>query len=102
MVCVAGLIARSYLLFSNMETPWDDKVTLYLLGRSRVTLDQVCSGVGIKYPSAQQHNEIARAMENAGWHHATPKYGCVIFWEAGPKSLNQSQGTPGLLGIPEA
>jgi hypothetical protein len=99
---VPSKVLHAVLLFISMETPWDYKVTLYLIGRSRVTLDQVCSGVGIKFPSAQQHHEIARAMENAGWHHAAFTYGCVKFWEAGPKSLNQSSGTFGLLGIPEA
>jgi hypothetical protein len=100
---VSSRVGRAVLfIFSNMETPWDNKVTLYLIGRSRVTLDQVCTGVGIEFPSARQHHDIAIAMENAGWHHATVRHGCVIFWEAGPKSLNQSPGTSGMLGIPEA
>jgi hypothetical protein len=81
---------------------WDDKVAQYLVGRSRVTLDQVCRGVGVEFASSYQHGEIARAMENAGWHHAAPCYGCVSFWEAGPKSLNKSPGASGFLGIPEA
>jgi hypothetical protein len=100
--CVARFSSPPYILFSSMKTAWDDKVTLFLIGQPRVTLDQVCSGVGIKFPSAHQHQEIARAMENAGWHHAAGRHGCVIFWEAGPKSLNQSPGTSGLLEIPEA
>jgi len=80
---------------------WNDKVGQYLAGRSRVTLDQVCSGVGIEFPSAHQHDEIARAMESAGWHHVAPCYGCVSFWEPGPKSESASPKL-GLLGIPEA
>jgi hypothetical protein len=83
-----------------VKTLWDDKVAQFLVGRSRVTLDQVCSG--IEYASSYQHNEIAKAMENAGWHHVAPCYGCVSFWEAGPKSLNKSPGVSGFLGIPEA
>jgi hypothetical protein len=82
-----------------METSWDDKVAQYLAGRSRVTLDQVCSGVGIKFPSSHQHHEIAIAMENAGWRHAAPCHGCVSYWEAGPKGVSPKLG---LLGIPEA
>ena len=85
-----------------MKTLWDDKVAQYLVGRSRVTLDQVCRGVGIEFASAHQHNEIAIAMENAGWHHAAPRYHCVSCWEAGPKSLNNSLGASSFLGIPEA
>ena len=85
-----------------MKTLWDDKVAQYLVGRSRVTLDQVCKGVGIEFASAHQHNEIARAMENAGWHHAALSYRCVSCWEAGPKSLNNSPGASSFLGIPEA
>jgi hypothetical protein len=84
-----------------VTTLWDDKVAQYLVGRSRVTLDQVCKGVGIEFASALQHNEIARAMENAGWHHAAPSYHCVSCWEAGSKSLNKSPGASGFLGIPE-
>jgi len=53
-----------------METPWDDQVAQYLIGRSRVTLDQVCSGIGIEYASSYQHDEIARAMENIMQHPA--------------------------------
>jgi len=85
-----------------VKTLWDDKVAQYLVGRSRVTLDQVCRGVGIEFASAHQHNEIAIAMENAGWHHAAPSYRCVSCWEAGPKSLNNSPGASSFLGIPEA
>jgi hypothetical protein len=85
-----------------VKTLWDDKVAQYLVGRSRVTLDQVCMGVGIEFASALQHNEIARAMENAGWHHAASSYRCVSRWEAGPKSLNKSPDASGFLGIPEA
>jgi hypothetical protein len=84
-----------------METPWDDKVAQYLIGRSRVTLDQVCCSVGIEFPSAHQHDEIARAMKNAGWDHAAPCYGCVSFWEAGPKSLNKSLGCRACLESPK-
>ena len=85
-----------------METPWDDRVAQYLAGRYRVTVQQVCRGVGIEFASSNQHHEIAKAMENAGWHHGAPCYGCVSFWVPGPKSLNQSPGVRGLLGIPEA
>jgi hypothetical protein len=85
-----------------VKTLWDDKVAQYLVGRSRVTLGEVCRGVGIEFASSHQHHEIARAMENAGCHHAAPCYGCVSFWEAGPKSSNKSPGAPGMLGIPEA
>jgi hypothetical protein len=84
-----------------METPWDDKVAQYLAGRSHVTIEQVCLGIGIKYASSHDHLEIARAMEGAGWHHAAPCYGCVTLWEPGPKAESASLKL-GLLGIPEA
>jgi hypothetical protein len=49
-----------------------------------VTIEQVCHSIGIKDASSEDHCEIARAMERAGWHHAAPCYGCVTFWEPGP------------------
>jgi hypothetical protein len=85
-----------------METRLDDKVAQYLVGGSHATLDQVCRGIGIQFPSSHQHQELAIAMENAGWHHVAPCYGSVSLWEAGPKSLNRSPSVSGLLGIPEA
>jgi hypothetical protein len=69
---------------ADMEKLWDDNVALYLAGRSRVTIEQVCLSIGIKNASSEDHCEIARAMERAGWHHAAPCYGCVTFWEPGP------------------
>jgi hypothetical protein len=84
-----------------METSWDDKVAQYLAGRSRVTIEQVCRGIGIEHPSSRDHGEIAKAMESAGWHHAADRYGCVSCWEPGPKSESASPKL-GLLGIPEA
>jgi len=68
-----------------METPWDDRVAQYLAGRYRVTVQQVCRGVGIEYVSSHHYREIAIAMKNAGWHHAGPGCGCVVIWEAGDK-----------------
>jgi hypothetical protein len=84
-----------------VETPRDDKVAQYLAGRSRATIEQVCSGIGIKNASSHDHHEIARAMESAGWKHVTPCYGCISFWEPGPKAESAFPKL-GLLGIPEA
>jgi hypothetical protein len=86
---------------ADMETPWDDKVAQYLAGRSRVTVQQVCRGVGIEYVSSHHYREIVTAMENAGWHHPAPGYRCVVLWQAGPKAASASPKL-GLLGIPEA
>jgi hypothetical protein len=69
--------------------------------RERRSNQRGLKGVGIGFASAHQHDEIARAMENAGWRHAPPCYVCVSFWEAGPKSLNKLPSVSGLLGIPE-
>ena len=85
----------------DKKTPWDDKVAQFLAGRSRVTIEQVCLGIGLKYPSSHDHGEVAKAMENAGWHSAKPCYSCVDIWEAGPKS-DSALPQEGLLGIPEA
>jgi hypothetical protein len=70
---------------ADIETAWDKKVAQYLAGRSRVTIEQVCLGIGLKYASSHDHGEIARAMENAGWHSPLCD-GCVDIWEAGPKA----------------
>ena len=83
-----------------METLWGDKVAQFLAGRSRVTIEQVCLGLGIDRASSHDHLKIARAMESAGWHHAAPSYGCVSFWVPGPKAESVSPKL-GLLGIPE-
>jgi hypothetical protein len=83
----------------DIETPRDEKVAQYLAGRSRVTIEQVCLGIGLKYASSHDHGEIARAMENAGWHSPLCD-GCVDIWEAGPKADSASPQM-GLLGVPE-
>jgi hypothetical protein len=49
-----------------METQRYNKVAQYLAGRTRATIEQVCSGIGIKDASSHDHHEIARAMEVAG------------------------------------
>jgi hypothetical protein len=84
-----------------METQRYNKVAQYLAGRTRATIEQVCSGIGIKDASSHDHHEIARAMEVAGWKHVAPCYGCVSFWEPGPKAESAFPKL-GLLGIPEA
>ena len=76
-------LAHIYLgVQAGMETPWDEKVAQYLAGRSRATIEQVSLGIGLKYASSHDHGEIARAMENAGWHSPEPCYGYVDIWEA--------------------
>jgi hypothetical protein len=63
-----------------METRLDDKVAQYLVGRSHATLDQVCRGIGIQFPSSHQHQELAIAMAIIRRTQMRVITGARIFW----------------------